>query len=213
MNAPLKQVIAGNHDFTMYIPEFQRKVAEVQPPLDPLEVEQTYGSYGQAKRLLSEDTITFLDEGTHFFHLENGASLKVYASPYTLSLGDWGFQDRPNNGHDFSIGDVDVVVTHGPPKGIMDYGHSGERAGCPFLFEAVARARSRMHCFGHIHESWGAKLVTRRPSHLTDIDNGNSILIDRLSNFRDKAGQSSVELGVTSHCPKSDATGLPNTFY
>ncbi|KAJ5104590.1 hypothetical protein NUU61_001937 [Penicillium alfredii] len=103
MNAPLKLVIAGNHDFTMYIPEFQRKVAEVQPPLDPREVEQTYGSYVETKRLLSEDTgITFLDEGTHFF-----TSRMVYASPYTPSLGDWGFQYRPNNAHDFSIGDVD----------------------------------------------------------------------------------------------------------
>lgn len=36
---------------------------------------------------------------------------------------------------------VDVVMTHGPPKVIMDYTHSGERAGSPELFRALARAR------------------------------------------------------------------------
>ncbi|KAJ5746132.1 hypothetical protein N7520_011314 [Penicillium odoratum] len=39
VNAPLKLVIAGNHDFTMDIPAFQKKVAETQPPLDPKLVE------------------------------------------------------------------------------------------------------------------------------------------------------------------------------
>ena len=207
VNAPLKLAIAGNHDFTMDIPVFQRKVAEVQPRLDHRLVEQTYGYYGEARNLFSDTTgITLLDEGTHSFRLRNGASLNVYASPHTPSLGDWGFQYHPDHGHTFSIHNVDIAMTHGPPKGIMDYTNSGQRAGCPFLFEAITRARPRMHCFGHIHEGWGAKLVTwrqkvsQRPSHLTDIDNGNSVLIDRLSTI-----QTSMELRATSHC-----SGDPN---
>lgn len=81
---------------------------------------------------------------------------------------------------------ADVAITHGPPKGIMDRSHSGERAGCPDLFAATARARPRMHCFGHIHEGWGAKLVAWReqtnetPSHFADIDNEKSMLINNL---------------------------------
>ena len=207
MNAPLKLVIAGNHDFTLDIPVFQKKVAEAQPPLDPQLVQQAYGCYGEARRLFCEETgIKFLDEGTHYFRLRNGASLNVYASPYTPSLGDWGFQYHPEHGHDFSIQNVDIVMTHGPLKGIMNHTHSGQRAGCPFLFEAVARARPRMHCFGHIHEAWGAKLVTWRqrisakPSHLTDIDNERSILIDRLADLKKKAGLTSMKCFGTSHC-------------
>ncbi|KAJ5591919.1 uncharacterized protein N7459_002288 [Penicillium hispanicum] len=201
VNAPLRLVIAGNHDFTMDIPAFQTKVAEARPPLDPELVERVYGCHGEARRILDDAPgITFLDEGTHSFRLQNGASLTVYASPYTPSLGDWGFQYHPNQGHDFCIQDVDVAMTHGPPKGIMDYTYSGQRAGCPYLFEAIARARPRMHCFGHIHEGWGAKLVTwrrkisQKPSHLTDIDNGNSVLIDKLSTVAFKT------LSTTSHC-------------
>ena len=129
----------------------------------------------------------FLDEGTHRFTLENGALLTVYASPYTPKLGVWGFQYLRRQGHDFAIeSGVDVVNTHGPPKGIMDGTYEGKRAGCPKLFAAVARARPRIHCFGHIHEDWGAKLVTWRealgqvPDHLSAIDNNRSVVIEKL---------------------------------
>ncbi|CAI7630287.1 unnamed protein product [Penicillium glandicola] len=64
VNAPLKLAIAGNHDFTMDSPTFQRKVAEAQP-LDPRLIQKFYGSYGEARELFSaekETGITFLDE-------------------------------------------------------------------------------------------------------------------------------------------------------
>ncbi|KAJ5609002.1 hypothetical protein N7528_009569 [Penicillium herquei] len=206
INAPLKITIAGNHDFTMDIPIFKKKVAEVRPALDPALVEKFYGYAGEARRILDQGKgVTFLDEGTHEFRLENGALLRVYASPYTPSMGDWGFQYHPDKGHDFLIDNVDVAITHGPPKGVMDITRSAERAGCPFLFEAIARARPRMHCFGHIHEGWGAKLVTWRrkpspkPSHLTDIDNEKSILIERLSTIRPRVKEISTEYFSTSH--------------
>jgi len=214
VDAPLKLVIAGNHDFTMDIPVFKKKVAEYPHP-DTEKVFAAYGNYGQARELFSGTGITFLDEGTHSFSLDNGAVLTVYASPYTPSLGDWGFQYHPDYGHDFTLltgdglRDIDVVITHGPPRGIFDYTNSRHRAGCPNLFDAVARARPRMHCFGHIHEGWGAKLVTWRKSsgekasHLTDIDNEQSVSIDKLSEFKRRLGlhgESRVECSTTSHC-------------
>lgn len=72
----------------------------------------------------------------------------------------------------------------------MDYTDSKQRAGCPDLFSAIARARPRIHCFGHIHEGWDAKMITWRdqltenPSHFTDIDNDESTLIEKLSGFQ-----------------------------
>jgi predicted phosphodiesterase len=193
IDAPLKLVIAGNHDFTMDIPTFEMKVAEAIPPLDPELVAKEYGAPGEARQAFETVTgecIIFLDEGTHTFTLENGAVLTVYASPYTPSLGAWGFQYHPDNGHCFSIArGVDVAVTHGPPKGVMDYTYRRKRAGCPQLFAAVARARPRIHCFGHIHEGWGAKLVTWRdglddpPTHFNAIDNNRSLVIEKLANL------------------------------
>lgn len=192
IDAPLKLVIAGNHDFTMDIPAFEKKVAKVTPPLAPELVVKAYGAHGEARGLFEEAEsagIVFLDEGIHHFTLQNGALLTVYASPWTPALGAWGFQYRPEQGHDFAIEKgVDVVVTHGPPRGIMDYTYGHERAGCPHLFTAVARARPRLHCFGHIHEGWGARLVTWReaenPSHFTAIDNDRSVVIRKLAGLK-----------------------------
>ena len=144
IQAPLKLVIAGNHDFTMDLPAFREKVAHAWPPLDLDLVRKVYGDYGEARQLFEEARsagIIFLDEGSHQFTLENGTILAVYASPYTPSLGDWGFQYHPSQGHNFEIlKGVDLVITHGPPMGIMDYTESKQRAGCPDLFEAIARA-------------------------------------------------------------------------
>ncbi|ETI27174.1 hypothetical protein G647_09856 [Cladophialophora carrionii CBS 160.54] len=188
IDAPLKLAIAGNHDFTMDKAAFETKVAEAVPPLDPGLVAREYGTVGQARELFdhAQDAgIVFLDERTHRFDLENGAMLTVYASPYTPSLGAWGFQYHPNQDRHFDIRDgTDLVITHGPPRGIMDFTYGRERAGCPDLFTAVACARPLIHCFGHIHEGWGARLVTwkdsgrDKQSHFTAIDNDNSLVIE-----------------------------------
>ncbi|OTB04001.1 hypothetical protein M426DRAFT_262669 [Hypoxylon sp. CI-4A] len=160
IQAPLKLVIAGNHDFTLDKPIFQNKVTG------------------------NETLDTALK-------MENGAVLKVYASPYTPSLSDWGFQFHPDKDHDFAIpGGIDVVIAHGPPHGILDYTDGEQRAGYPGLFGSVARSRPKLHCFGHIHEGWGARLVTWRkdvsqtPSHFTDIENNESKVIEKLSTMK-----------------------------
>jgi Icc-related predicted phosphoesterase len=53
---------------------------------------------------------------------------------------------------------LDVLVTHGPPHGILDqsapHRHS-ECLGCEELFEAVERAQPKIHVFGHIHGGYG----------------------------------------------------------
>ncbi|KAI9038879.1 putative metallophosphoesterase domain-containing protein [Aspergillus affinis] len=213
LNTPLKLVIAGNHDFTLDTPTFQRKLALASEILDPALVKKAYGDFGYARSLFEEamdNGIKFLDQGTHHFTLENGASLTVYASPYTPSMspGDWGFEYSRSHGHNFEFKHVDVVITHGPPKGIMDYNMDRERAGCPELFAAVRRAKPRMHCFGHINEQWGAKLVTwrkgspsREPCHFGDVDHRNSFVIERLSNLQgEKEDEEYERFYRTSHC-------------
>lgn len=210
IDAPLKLVIAGNHDFTLDIPTFKQKISEALPPLDPGLARKEYGDYGESRQLLEQakdSGIMFLDEGTHHFTLNNGASLTVYASPYTPSLGDWGFQYHPEQGHDFSMEGADVVITHGPPRGIMDYTNSGQRAGSSSLFGALARTRPRLHCFGHIHEAWGAKLIFWRdkvsdnPSHFTDINHGKSVMVQNLSGLGEIAWDFARETCyTTSHC-------------
>jgi Icc-related predicted phosphoesterase len=46
---------------------------------------------------------------------------------------------------------IDILVTHCPPKGILDEG----RWGCPILRDLVRTAKPQIHLFGHCHETGG----------------------------------------------------------
>lgn len=221
--APLKLVIAGNHDFTLDTSVYAQKLLEanLKPPSPDTVVKETYGDFGEARVLLDsqrDEGILFLDEGIHELLLANGVLLKVFASPYTPSkAGGWGFSYDPTEKHHWDIAkDVDIVITHGPPHGILDRTDDAKRAGCPELFAAVASSRPLIHCFGHIHEAWGAKQVVWRdtietpPSHFTSIDNDASELIESLATLRpgrfdsmeEKMGKGEKleELGKRGYC-------------
>lgn len=51
--------------------------------------------------------------------------------------------------------DVDILVTHCPPCGILDKSGSGQGAGCEDLLARVLELRPRLHIFGHMHPSNG----------------------------------------------------------
>ncbi|KIW93538.1 uncharacterized protein Z519_06143 [Cladophialophora bantiana CBS 173.52] len=122
-----------------------------------------------------EAGIRYLEEGVAGFELRNGARLTVYASAYQPAFCDWAFGyprsiDRFNlrpgggGGPEHPVpdhGDIDIMITHGPPKGILDKVWRGENVdgpnvGCEHLRRAVERCRPRIHCFGHIREACGA---------------------------------------------------------
>ncbi len=152
LNAPLKLVIAGNHDIALdeqAWSRIDRAPSHVRP--EALQIIQ------DAKK----DGVHYITEGTYTFNLPNGAQLSLYASPFTPQFGLWGFQY--SRGHLFDIPKgVDIAMTHGPPRDILDEagipqpGRETDHAGCPDLFRAIEQARPRIHCFGHIHEGWGA---------------------------------------------------------
>ncbi|KAF3809058.1 hypothetical protein GCG54_00011254 [Colletotrichum gloeosporioides] len=179
INAPLKIVIAGNHDWTLDTPIFKSKIAEIPPPVDMALVDAEYRTFNQARDLLlssSATDITFLQhQGTHRLALPNGARLTLYASPFTPSTEDWAFQYDPREeaSRQWDVSDdVDVVVTHGPPHGVLDRTAGGERIGSTGLFAAARWAKPRLHCFGHVHRGWGAKLVRWRRSEGAALADG-----------------------------------------
>ncbi|KAG7132967.1 rhamnogalacturonate lyase C like protein [Verticillium longisporum] len=170
LDAPLKLVIAGNHDLALdrafwedhALHGFQAKYLTGKKRELYMKRPDQVAAIIEAAR---QDGVRYLEEGTHEVELQNGARLRVYASPMTPEFGGWAFQ-YPYGQHDYDIpvGGIDIAITHGPPKKVMDECRSGDNAGCPQLFSAVAKARPKIHCFGHIHEAWGAELVTwRRP--------------------------------------------------
>jgi len=123
-----KIVIAGNHDFC-----FERD----PEPTEKLLTSCTY---------LRDSAVTV--EG-----------LKVYGSPWQPWFFDWAFNlqrgEEIRAKWDLIPDDTDILVTHGPPHGILDRTMRGKDVGCRDLREAIERVRPRVHVFGHIHEGYG----------------------------------------------------------
>lgn len=53
---------------------------------------------------------------------------------------------------------VDVLVSHYPPKGMLDLTYTGVHIGLPEIELLVRELRPKVHLFGHVHESPGVEL-------------------------------------------------------
>ena len=87
--------------------------------------------------------------------------IKFYGSPWQPWFHDWAY-NLPRMGEELQAvweaipEDTDVLITHGPPFGIMDQVPRGEYVGCELLLERVKELKNlRLHCFGHIHCGYG----------------------------------------------------------
>lgn len=135
---PHKVVIAGNHDWP-----FQRT-----PGIARLEI---------TNAIYLEDEAAVI-EGVVF-----------YGSPWTPWFHSWAFnQSRgPDSERKWASipEDVEVLITHGPPKGILDkvdFVAAGvgnrEYVGCGDLKRRLKDlSKLRVHIFGHIHGSYGTR--------------------------------------------------------
>jgi Icc-related predicted phosphoesterase len=85
--------------------------------------------------------------------------LKFYGSPWQPWFYDWAFNlprgTALKEKWDMIPDDTDVLITHGPPKGIGDRTGQGEQTGCEELLPVVTRVKPIVHIFGHIHEGYG----------------------------------------------------------
>jgi Icc-related predicted phosphoesterase len=113
--------------------------------------------YVPASRYCAELGITLLiDKGITI----NG--IKFYGSPRTPEFCGWAYM---HEGEEIAQywglipDDTDVLITHGPPRGILDKTLEGEECGCPYLRKELDRIKPKVHLFGHIHEGYGARLI------------------------------------------------------
>lgn len=90
--------------------------------------------------------------------------VKIYGSPITPEFGNWAFTRKRGSqikeNWDNIPMDTDILITHGPPQGILDeisnyFQHGGTHAGCEELLKRVKEVKPRYHVFGHIHEDHG----------------------------------------------------------
>ena len=89
--------------------------------------------------------------------------IKIFGSPYTPWFHNWAFNvDRAelNSYWDQIPTDTNILVTHGPPMGILDMTPRGEAVGCSDLYiKTQSLPDLSHHIFGHIHEGYGTKQV------------------------------------------------------
>lgn len=129
-----KIIVAGNHDI-------------------PLEMRDRWS--------LQDIKDMFQEAGAHYLQDEsveiNGFTF--YGSPYTPIFFNWAFmeyEDQLENRWRNIPEKTDVLITHGPPRGILDKNKKGVSCGSLALFKAIKRnSKIRYHIFGHIHEGYG----------------------------------------------------------
>ena len=126
IRAPMKVIIAGNHDITLEAETYRKHLSVAGTDSDDTAAVQTYGKMGEARQLLIDAAVNggmiFLKEGTHKLCLPNGAVIAVYASPWTprkeavatgANEAGWAFQYDRLDEHAFNIpSNTDIVVTH-----------------------------------------------------------------------------------------------------
>jgi Icc-related predicted phosphoesterase len=137
--ARARVLVAGNHDFW----------AEANPE--------------EMHRLCRERAIQYLqDEGAEVL------GLRAWGSPVTPYFRGMAFnreRGAASRAHWEHIPkDLDLLVTHGPPHGVLDRTFFGLQVGCEELRAAVLARPPRLHVFGHIHEAAGATQLPEVPT-------------------------------------------------
>lgn len=107
------------------------------------------------KEKVKEAGIIYLE---HEFVTING--IKIFGSPYTPTFGSWYFNvDRSKLDKYWKVlkDDIDILVTHGPPYGVLDlahdYGNKAELCGDKRLLNHVNRIKPKYHIYGHTHSN------------------------------------------------------------
>jgi len=134
----IKIFVAGNHDWLF----------------------ETNNSY--ARKMLDDSIIYLQDSSTEI------EGLKIYGSPWQPRFFDWAF--NLNRGAEMAEkwklipNDIDILITHGPPNGILDEvprKYFVENTGCEELRKKVeeisAFGKLKLHVFGHIHCGYGVR--------------------------------------------------------
>ncbi|KAJ6781352.1 hypothetical protein PWT90_02763 [Aphanocladium album] len=140
-----KVVIAGNHDLLL------------DPAFVARSPDRIYEGEGTSRGDLDWGAILYLNNTATTLTSCNGRSIKIYGSPWTPMFGNWAFQypEARLVWPDSVPQDVDILLTHGPPKGHLD----DQGKGCAQLMKEISRVRPKLVVFGHIHEARGREQV------------------------------------------------------
>ncbi|KAJ6260156.1 rhamnogalacturonate lyase [Drechslerella dactyloides] len=140
-----KIVIAGNHELCLDSSYQERDTAAYYSPPDSL----------------NWKSLLYLNDSSAVISIPGKSRpVKVYGNPWTPKQGNWAFQYLRSEDFwkDKIPADVDILVTHGPPRHYLD-----NHAGCISLLQDIWRVRPKLHVFGHIHSARGYHVLDFTP--------------------------------------------------
>ena len=148
-----KIVIAGNHDIVFDKENYDYLTTKYKDSFNKKDLI----SHDEAKGLL-KDCVYLENSGCTIM------DLNIWGYPVSDTGGVEGafVYDSKNNEEKIKSflekipGNIDILVSHGPPYGILDKIHDNTNVGCKILRDYVFnKIKPRYHIFGHIHESSG----------------------------------------------------------
>lgn len=161
-----KILVAGNHD--KWFEDIHKKVNKEEFRKD---------LYEQYKIIyLMDDSVTI-------------NNIKFYGTPYSLEFYNWSFMEYEEELSEIYRNiplDIDVLISHGPPKGILDMTYTNKNVGSSSLVYIIEKIKSiKAVLFGHIHESYGLEVnnniiysnASIRDYYTKEIKNPNTINI------------------------------------
>lgn len=117
-----------------------------------------------------EEVKEWLSKFPNIIYLQDEAivvnGIKIYGLPHTPEFYNWAF-NVPRDSHEMQKimnkipDDIDVLITHGPPYGILDTvsPNSYQALGCQTLLDRVKQIQPKINVFGHIHGGRGIEFI------------------------------------------------------
>ena len=141
---------------------------------------------------IEKKLVTKADFNDHgIVYLENETceieGIKIFGSPHTPQFGQWAFMKARHKLDRIWQGaipyDVDIVIVHGPPKGVLDLSYDRnnlmERCGDKSLMNRVMEVKPKLMLFGHIHNNKDiVNAGTRKVYGLDTIFSNGSVVTD-----------------------------------
>lgn len=151
--APDADLIIGAGDFC----NGRHGLAEAMELLWTLEQDAVYvpGNAESADELKSATSATVL----HGDGIEK-AGLKIFGLGYAVPVtpfGSWSCDLTEAEAEALLAGmdSADILISHSPPKGVVDRASSGVSFGSTAVRAAIERVQPKLCLCGHIHDSWG----------------------------------------------------------
>jgi predicted phosphodiesterase len=105
-------------------------------------------------------TIDYLQD--EYMGIQDGdePELKIWGSPWQPEFHNWAFNlprgEKIKEKWDLIPNDVDILITHGPAFGKLDYvSYNRINVGCEELLKKIEEVKPKLHISGHIHEGFG----------------------------------------------------------